>query len=362
MNILFFASDYNIGLSSLLTDQLLALHNLGSNVLAVSGDKEQECGLRTKLEGQNVPLIIINELDEHANFSYLSKVLSELILKNDINTIHVQNNWQLALITSVRFRLICKKRLKVIYTLHGFRHNSKIKSVVAQILIGTALFLFANKVICMCSYLRNKFKFISYKIVLLPLGVSDNFFTKTHQELPHNGLQMIFPAQFRKGKNQDIIINAFAQHIKENHDNVSHLILPGTGQLLEKMKDLAKSLNIENRVTFPGQCTKEEIYNLYLKCNIGIISSNSETFGQSIVESFVLGRCVISTPVGIAKDIIINYKTGFLYNTEEELSNILSMLYKNPDSIQKIGLTNYSLRNQFEWETVIKKYLDIVLD
>ena len=45
MNILFFASDYKIGLSTLLTDQLLALHRNGINVYPVAGEKNQEKGL-----------------------------------------------------------------------------------------------------------------------------------------------------------------------------------------------------------------------------------------------------------------------------------------------------------------------------
>lgn len=128
---------------------------------------------------------------------------------------------------------------------------------------------------------------------------------------------MIFPAQFRHGKNQDVIIRAFAKHIKQTNDGDSRLILPGAGDLLNEMKRLADSLGISNRVEFPGLLSKEDIRQLYLKSNIGIVSSNSETFGQSIVEPFVLGRCVISRPVGIANDIIQNGVNGYIYNHEK---------------------------------------------
>ena len=67
----------------------------------------------------------------------------------------------------------------------------------------------------MSGYLRKKFKLLSYKIELLPLGVSTSFFSGNYCPLPQNGLQMIFPAQFRHGKNQDIIIRAFAEHIRD---------------------------------------------------------------------------------------------------------------------------------------------------
>lgn len=50
--ILFFASDYQIGLSSLLTDQLIALSRHDIDIYAVAGEKEQEKGLIEKIEGE----------------------------------------------------------------------------------------------------------------------------------------------------------------------------------------------------------------------------------------------------------------------------------------------------------------------
>jgi UPF0755 protein len=81
---------------------------------------------------------------------------------------------------------------------------------------------------------------------------------------------------------------------------------------------------------------------LYLESNIGVIASSSETFGQSIVEPFVLGRCVISTHVGVADDILkdgIMYPLeGYIYPetyfvTEEDpsLESITAMILKKMD-------------------------------
>ena len=356
MKLLFFASDFRIGLSALLTDQLIALFRTGIDVCAVAGENEQEPGLTEKVNADNIPLVRITGLDVHRHFNMLAHELSQIVLREHVDVVHVQNNWQLALITWVRIKLMFKRRFKIVYTLHGFRHNSKWKSLVAQIVIGIALFLFADKVICMCTYLKKKFQLLSYKIVLLPLGIPDNFFVVEQPSLPANGLQMIFPAQFRQGKNQDLIIKAFSRHIAKTGDNISHLILPGNGPLLEEMKELAARVGIANRVEFPGLCTKEKIFRLYLKSNIGIVSSNSETFGQSIVEPFVLGRCVLSTPVGIALDIIQKGKNGYLFTDETSLTNIFFSLYQSPQLLEAIGNNNFKQRNLFRWEKICTEY------
>lgn len=354
--LLFFASDYKIGLSALLTDQLLALHESGIDVCALAGENEQEPGLTERIRQKDVPLQRIQGLDAHRDFKKLVTLIAHKILNAQIDVVHVQNNWQLLLVAFVKYKLFFKRHFRIIYTLHGFRHNSRWKSYIAQLLIGTALFLFADKVICMCSFLKNKFRWLSYKIVLLPLGIPDYFFQDCQPALPADGLQMIFPAQFRKGKNQDMIIKAFANYIALTGDKKSKLVLPGNGDLLGEMKQLAKELKLSARVDFPGLCTKDEIYQLYLKSNIGIISSNSETFGQSIVEPFVLGRCVLSTPVGIAKDIIHSGENGYLFTSEHGLTEVLVKLHQSPNLISEMGKKNYLQRNQFRWKDICNSY------
>lgn len=360
MKLLFFASDYKIGISSLLTDQIIALKKTGIDVFAIAGEKEQENGLYKKIKSNDVNISIINGLDEHSNFIALSKQIKNIIITNNITIVHVQNNWQLALISFVKYVLLCFN-IKIIYTLHAFRHNHKLRSIVAQFCIGLALFLFADNVICMCNYLKKKFLFLSYKIILLPLGISDEYFTSFFVEPSiENGLQMVFPAQFRHGKNQDMIIRAFAKFIKKTEDTDSHLILPGSGPLLNDMKDLVKLLGISDRVSFPGQCTKLEIKDYYLKSNLAIVSSNSETFGQSIVEPFVLGRCVISRPVGIAPDII-NSGNGFIFNNEDDLYKILIECSKSIKHLIDIGYKNYISNKNFSWQSISNKYISLIL-
>ena len=348
--LLFFASDFKIGLSALLTDELIAFYQYGIDIVAIAGENEQELGLTKKVKSENIPLTRIAGLDCHANFRALAEKIKDIIVENNIHIVHVQNNWQLALVTYVKYKLLFRHKIRIVYTLHGFRNYSLWKSYIAQLVIGSALFLFADRVICMCSYLKRKFRLLSYKIVLLPLGVPSSFFPEDLQPLPQNGLQMIFPAQFRHGKNQDVIIRAFAEHIKRTKDDNSILILPGAGDLLNEMKRLTESLGISNRVEFPGLLSKDEIRQLYLKSNIGIVSSNSETFGQSIVEPFVLGRCVISTPVGIANDIIHDGKNGYIYNNQQDLTEKLDYLYAHQDLIYQMGENNYKERDLFNWE------------
>jgi len=356
MKLLFFASDYSIGLSELLFDQLSAINNSNANYIAVAGEKEQIPGLWDKAISQGINLLKIPGLDVHSLFSALVNTLCNISKKENIGVIHVQNNWQLALASSIKIKLWPTQKIKIAYTLHGFRHNHPVKSIIAKTIIGCALNIFADIVICMTEYLRKEFWFLGSKRFLLPLGISNDCFTNSFEFSDSEGLQIIFPGQFRKGKNQDMVIRAFAKHIKRTGDNESHLILPGNGILLNQFKTLTNNLGIETRVSFPGFLKRQDVIELYKKSNVAIVASNSETFGQSIVEPFVLGRCILSTRVGIAPEIIKDGENGFLFSTENQLSNIITKLYNDNHILKIIGKHNFNHRNKFLWSEITKKY------
>ena len=357
--LLFFASDYQIGLSSLLTDQAIALHTGNVPLICVCGEKEQEPELRKLLREKGVPFRVIQGLDAHSSALYLAQSIFSIIEHDKISVVHVQNNWQLALMFLVRLRFLFKKKLSVIYTLHGFRHNSLIKSIIARVTIGAALLVSTSRIICMCQYLANVFFPLKWKISVIPLGIPEIFFERRSlPDIQKEGLQIIYPAQFRKGKNQNIVIKAFADYIKQSGDTKSRLCLPGSGDLLDEMKELAKSINILERVYFPGQCTKNQVFSLYQQHNIAVVASNRETFGQSIVEPFCMGRLVISRNVGIAPDIITHGKNGFLFDSAEDLTRIFLQL-QNCSSLMPFTEGTKKKAQLFTWENIVPRFKKI---
>lgn len=363
MKLLFFASDYQIGLSALLVDEAVALHQQEIPMLSLAGEKEQEKGLKSSMEDNEVPLLIVEGLDEHRDFFKLARRVKQIIEENAITHIHVQNNWQLAIIAYIRLILRIPDRCKVIYTLHGFRHNNLLKSIIARAMIGTLLWLAADRIICMCKYLQSVFWPLKYKSVLLPLGISEDFFESYEPpSIQDNGLKIIYPAQFRHGKNQELVIKAFADYFKQTGDVKAHLWLPGSGELLDKAKALASSLNLQDRISFPGQCAKAEVVELYKKCNVAVVASNRETFGQSIVEPWVMGLIVVSRPVGVAPDIILPSQTGFLFKTQTKLTSIWAQIANHSEVQEKIIENTNRMKSQFSWQKVATLYKQLLLN
>lgn len=362
MNLLFFASDYRIGLSSLLTDQLLAIHEeTDIKVYGLTGECQQEPGLMNRLLHHGVSIREIKGLDEHGLFFSLTRKIKRIILEQGIEIIHVQNNWQLMLVSYIKAILLPCPQIKIVYTIHGFRNNNYLKSIVARLFIGSMLLVFADKVICMSNFVYNKFKVLSYKMVIIFLGVSDSFFEKKVNEINTTRLSLIFPGQFRHGKNQKLIIEAFSDYVRIADDQHAVLCLPGEGELLTNCRTFANELGLSNQVIFPGLKNKEEIRKLYEGSNIVVISSNSETFGQSIVESFVLGRCIFTRSVGVAPDIIKEGVNGFFFKGKDDLVNLMLTSSKDKSQIKRVGDNNFAQRDTFNWKNIAATYSRYIL-
>lgn len=342
--------------SPLFVEHALAVHKQHCKIHVAGTHNELENGLITSMQEAGIPMIRLDGLDRHQNFKRHVKQLSEYITNNNINIVHVQSNWQLALVQAVRYYLSFKCKFKIIYTIHAFRNNDPMKSLLARIIICSMLLLFADKVICSSGFLIRKFKLLKYKIIQLPLGIPQLFFGE-YKECNIDHLKLIFPAEYRLGKNQDIIIQSFAKFVNETKDLDAHLYLPGTGEFLNQSKNLTKELEIEKQVSFPGQCTKDKLRELYQQANIGVIASNSETFGLCIVEPYCIGRCIITRHVGIADDIIKDGINGYFFKDQEDLTNILLKLNKDKNRLRTIGKYNFKLRDTFNWNNIATQYI-----
>lgn len=361
MKLLFFASDYQIGLTSLLTEKLKFLvRQPGLEVMAIAGETEQTKGLTQQIEDHLIPITRVNGLDVHRNFFKLAKQLSLIIKNAKCPFVHVQNNWQLTLIVFIKF--FYKVDYKIIYTIHGYRHNNYFKAIIAKRIIDLALFFFTDIVFASSSEVKQKFWLIRKKCNILYLGVEESYFNIPKPDYYVTQKHIIFAGQFRKGKNQKMIVEAVAKYIGRTGNKDFSVYLPGEGPLKEKCNEYADLLNLQETIIFPGQLCREEILKLYSCCQVAIVPTNSETFGHCIAEPFVMGLSVLTRNVGIANDIIIDGENGLIFNNANDLSLLLEKYLTNGESLAALGKSAWSKRELFRWSSICVQYRNIIED
>ena len=357
--VIFFASSYKIGLTALLAEQACFLNKqVGDNFLFVSGEREQFPGLFDALKNNNVNHEKIIGLDDHKTLFRIIKEFNKILDQFKPVIVHTQTNWQLAI--SVITRFLYGKKYSIFYTLHGYRHNYRWRSLAARYIIGLGLLLFSDKIITSSSFLKNQFSFLKGRNEIIFLGLDDNFLGE-YDPPAFNGMKrMIFPGEFREGKNQDVLMRALKKYMDRTGDSNIELYLPGEGKKLRGYKRLVSKLGLEEKVCFPGFVSRNQMIELYRKCQFAVIPSNVETFGLCITEPFALGRVVISRHVGVADDIIIHGENGFLYDTEEELVELLSKILSDKKKCSMVARKAFGGRDVFRWSNLTEKYLALI--
>jgi glycosyltransferase involved in cell wall biosynthesis len=357
--VIFLTSSHRIGLTSLLAEAACALNKeRGETFLFLSGEREQFPGLFDKLRDNHVNHEKIIGLDDHKQLFRIIKEFARLVDQFKPDIVHSQTNWQFVI--SLMTRMLHRKKYFIFYTVHGYRHNYRWRSIAARYMIGLGLYLFADKIITSSTFLKNKFSFITGRNEVIFLGLEDRFLGDFDPPAFNGIKRIMFPGEFRKGKNQDMLIRALEKYIHETGDSNVELYLPGEGEKLKEYRKLVSKLSLEKKVFFPGFLTRDQMIELYLKCQFAVIPSNIETFGLCITEPFALGRVVISRHVGVADDVISHGENGFLYDTEEELLKLLIEILPDKEKCSSVAQKALQRRDIFRWGELTEKYLALV--
>ena len=162
VKVLMFTSCRHCGLTSLGTQQAIAFDQSQSLRFAfVSDNREQEPGLFDALGRVNGEVHVVTNLDDHQEFTSKAHQLRDVIARVNPDVIHVQTNWQLALV--LRARLADRNKARMVYTVHGFRNSSSVKAPFARAVISGALLLTADKVITPSSFVHERFAILGAK-------------------------------------------------------------------------------------------------------------------------------------------------------------------------------------------------------
>lgn len=126
-------------------------------------------------------------------------------------------------------------------------------------------------------------------------------------------------------------------------------------QLTPKLRDLARRLHVDHRVTFRGPVQGRAKDEILAGATMFVLPSISENFGNVIVEAMSMETPVICTPaVGLAPDIEA-WGAGMVAE-RDELAPAINLLLGDPARRTEMGRRGRELvQTQFAWPTVARE-------
>lgn len=168
-----------------------------------------------------------------------------------------------------------------------------------------------------------------------------------------------------KEKSIDFSMSCFARFLKDHPDIDSKMVIVGKGPAEDELKELAKTLNIEDKVVFAGPCDPKEVQNYYTLGDAFVSASLSETQGLTYMEAMAAHLYVMARYDHNLLDVVKDGVTGYFFENEEEFSNKLYKeyeLFKKGDTemLEKAinGIEQYSIETFYN--SIMKAYKHVL--
>ncbi|VGP92228.1 N-acetylgalactosamine-N, N'-diacetylbacillosaminyl-diphospho-undecaprenol 4-alpha-N-acetylgalactosaminyltransferase [Klebsiella quasipneumoniae subsp. similipneumoniae] len=155
-----------------------------------------------------------------------------------------------------------------------------------------------------------------------------------------DGDYLIHVGRFHPGKRHDRLLEAYAQ---SGIDAPLVLLGQGKPEQEQRLRQLAKTLEIEDRVWFKG--FQKNPLPWIKGARMLVLSSDSEGFGNVVVEALLLHTPVASTrcPGGVTEILTGELARGLADLTSPALAQTMQSIYHNPPAIDDAALEKFSV-------------------
>lgn len=149
---------------------------------------------------------------------------------------------------------------------------------------------------------------------------------------------LLYVGRLVKQKNLPILFQAFASVNQRMPKTL--LVLAGDGPLRAGLTQLAKRLNIDNRIVWLGNLPLRSLRTWYATARATILPSFHEGVAKVIVESYLMATPVITTPLVCARELIRDTETGYVapgFTDDKWLADRALHLLSNPEQAKEMG-------------------------
>lgn len=277
--------------------------------------------------------------------------LGRIIKREKIEILHLYLTK--AILFGVLFKLLSQRNLKIIIHEHGEVFRKKKWYVNFLLFFQNHINLFiavskrTKKELIDIGIQNKKIKVVNNFIDFNKFNPADYNITQERKKLGLTKKDLVigYVGRLIKTKNIDQIIKAIYFLREKNKEQIKLLII-GDGPDKKSLITLTKSLRLDKNIYFLG--FRSDIMAIISTTNIGCLVSKTESFGLPILEFLAMNKQMITTNVGIAKEVINFVEIISKKNLAIEIAKAISKLSNSPKILNRdILLSRYSIHNHF---------------
>lgn len=264
------------------------------------------------------------------------------------------SSFYFALCTSQLARLF---KVKFIPILHGGNLPSRLKKSPK---FSKLIFKNSHYNIAPSNYLKSEFERMGYAVKYIPNTIElETYKFKLRNEIHP---KILWVRAFDTIYNPQMAIEVI-QLLKEEFPQVKLCMVgPRKDDSLKQCRELISKYKLEQHVTITGVLPKEDWHKLSEEYDLFINTTNFDNTPVSVIEAMALGLPVVSTNAGGIPYLIEHNNDGILteLNDVNMMAHAIKQLIKDPDLGIKLSKNARSKVEQFDWEKVKSKWLEVL--
>jgi len=183
------------------------------------------------------------------------------------------------------------------------------------------------------------------------------------ERLHLSGKIVLSVGRLTKWKGFETLINLWTKVLQNFPD--AKLVIVGSGPEEEKLKIYNLKFKIYNSIIFAGQVKQEDMSSYYSSADLFILNSGYEGLSHVVLEALGFGLPVAISNVGGNPELVQDRVNGrlFTYNNEAEILAIIrEYLQLSPDDLMAVKMRAQKSVEQFSFEVMTKKYLELLTE
>jgi len=178
---------------------------------------------------------------------------------------------------------------------------------------------------------------------------------------------LTFVGRIQPHKGPDVLIKAAAEMVSHSpylRAKLAVVVMGGASghkQELEKLKSLAKFLNVEDVTHFVDPVSRTVLPDWYRASDLVCVPSYSESFGLVALEAQACGTPVVATAIGGLRTAVSDGISGSLVDGHDPKawSAVISRLIAEPQRRLLLSMGAIEHASHFGWEMTARKTLDV---
>ena len=193
---------------------------------------------------------------------------------------------------------------------------------------------------------KQKYKF-ERNVHIIPTGIElDRFYKENNSAdkikklrkelgLKKDDFVIMSVGRMASEKSVDVLIKNHQSLVKK-HNNIK-LILVGDGPDLEKYKQLAFDLNLQDNVIFTGKIPWENVPEYYNLADVFTSASHTETQGLTVIEAMAASVPVVALDDESFRNVVVPDLNGYLFKSDRSYQKYMLDFYSDREKLKKFG-------------------------